>query len=206
MNCEKCLCKNVCKYTEEVVAAEKKIAGTINETVKGLPIKPSVEFSIVCPLIVSKEIESEKEIKPSAEPVKRKRRTKKEIEAEKAAKECQVEVPVREEETDLAEEMGLSDIEITKEEPASLEETFTEIEEEKETVSLKKNPRESEILEMKLDDMLALNTSEEIRKEILEAGIVLVKDVYDRQKVSKLNTKSIEALNNNLKIFNLETI
>lgn len=199
MNCKNCIHKPMCKYSEDFTNTDKKLNEITAEAVKDLPFKTELSITFNCSLFAENlpEVpftETKKEL------VKRKRRTKAEIEADKKS-------DTKESEPDLATEMNIP--EEKKEEPvATPEETFKEIKEEKEKpVSVTKDAdKKQELLDMDLKSMLDLNTPEDKVKAILSTGMKFVKDVYNPELVKKLDNESIEHINKNLKLFHLETI
>lgn len=204
MNCKNCIHKPMCKYSEDFTNTDKKLNEITAEAVKDLPFKTELSITFNCSLFAENLPEVPfTEIKK--EPVKRKRRTKAEIEADKKS-DAKAE-PEKDSEPELANEMNIP--EEKKAEPvATPEETFKEIKEEKEKpVSVTKDTdKKQELLDMDLKSMLDLNTPEDKVKAILSTGMKLVKDVYNPELVKKLDNESIEHINKNLKLFHLETI
>lgn len=194
----------MCKYSEDFTNTDKKLNEITAEAVKDLPFKTELSITFNCSLF-AENLPEVPFTETKKEPVKRKRRTKAEIEADKKT-DSKTE-PAKDSEPDLATEMNIP--EEKKEEPvATPEETFKEIKEEKEKpVSVTKDAdKKQELLDMDLKSMLDLNTPEDKVKAILSTGMKLVKDVYNPELVKKLDSESIEHINKNLKLFHLETI
>lgn len=84
MNCKNCLKADVCKFSESFMAESNEIVNLLKEKAKNSPVKPITELKYDCSLFVDANPTPVAEAKPV---VKRKRRTKAEMESAKATTE-----------------------------------------------------------------------------------------------------------------------
>lgn len=211
MSCKNCIHRTMCKYTDDFLAAEKKLTETVASTVKELPFKPTAVLTFECTMFIDDN--PTPVAKEKKEVVKRKRKTKAEVEKTETEPAKTSEKKTEEKEILKEETVKPEPVEEKKEEtPApTLEETFSEIEpvkdEKKKAHSVEiDNENKKRFLDMKVDEFLALTTPEDVKKELLDAGVKTAGDCYKPELTRGLSEKTIDCLNKALALFHMDKI